>query len=182
MYPPALVAPAALAGRLGGLLMPGELYWVTREPVLAGMSYPHRVDWDELFDAGLRVVVCLTHDDPPYDPAPLALVAVGLQDLLTRGPLDPVHERERVAVAARAVVGHLERGEGVVVHCHGGRGRAGTVIGCALVMLGHDPEAVIDHLHEVQRVRNKKGWPEHPWQAETVRACAPHVARHPGAD
>jgi len=172
MDPPRLVPPDSLGGTLGQLLLPSELYWVCREPVpLAGMSYPHRVRWSELFDADLRVVVCLTHDDPPYDPAPLSLVAIALQDLLTRGPLDPVRERERVMVAARAVVGHLARDEGVVVHCHGGRGRAGTVIGCALVMLGHDPEVVIEHLHAVQRVRNKRGWPEHPWQAATIREC-----------
>ena len=59
-------------------------------------------------------------------------------------------------------------GEGVVVHCHAGRGRTGTVIGGALVMLGHDPETVVDWLHRVQRTRGKRGWPEQPWQAEVV--------------
>ena len=59
-------------------------------------------------------------------------------------------------------------GEGVVVHCHGGRGRTGSVIGSALVLLGHDPDTVIDWLYRVQRTRGRRGWPEQPWQAEVV--------------
>ena len=48
-------------------------------------------------------------------------------------------------------------------------GRTGTVIGAALVMLGHDPETVVDWLHRVQRTRGKRGWPEQPWQEQVVR-------------
>jgi len=172
--PPALVAPTSLGGRLGALYTPGDLWLVCREPVpLAGMSFPHRVDWAALHGAGFGHVVCLTHDAPPYDPAPLTCTAFAMQDLLTRGPLDPVAEQELVARAAAVVVERWQDGEGVAVHCHGGRGRAGTVLGSALVILGHDPDVVIAHLDAVQRLRNRAGWPEHPWQAEMVRAVEP---------
>ncbi len=90
-----------------------------------------------------------------------------MQDLYNRAePDDPERRAARSRCdAARFVVERLEAGEGVVVHCHAGRGRTGTVIGSALVMLGHDPATVVDWLHRVQRTRGKRGWPEQPWQA-----------------
>ena len=62
----------------------------------------------------------------------------------------------------------------------GGRGRTGTVIGVALVQLGHDPEAVIDYLHRLAVGRGRRGWPESLWQADVVRATSPEVERQPG--
>jgi hypothetical protein len=53
----------------------------------------------------------------------------------------------------------------------GGRGRTGTVIGVALVRLGHDPDAVIEYLHQLAVGRGRRGWPESPWQAEVVRSA-----------
>ena len=92
-----------------------------------------------------------------------------MQDMYNRAePDDPERERHLALDAARFVVERLRAGEGVVVHCHAGRGRTGTVIGSALVMLGHDPETVVDWLHRVQRTRGKRGWPEQAWQARVV--------------
>jgi hypothetical protein len=54
----------------------------------------------------------------------------------------------------------------------GGRGRTGTVLGVALVHLGHDPDAVVDHLHRLAIGRGRRGWPESPWQADVVRHAA----------
>jgi protein-tyrosine phosphatase len=165
-----LIAPASEVRFVGPMAMPAELYFLARQPVaLAGMAYPSRVDWDALYDEGVRRVVCLTHDEAPYDPAPLAITAIALQDLYTGVvPDDPAAERERIRRAATVVVDALSAGEGVAVHCRGGRGRAGTVLGCALVMLGHDPEAVVHHLDRIHTIRGKGGWPESAWQAETV--------------
>jgi len=53
----------------------------------------------------------------------------------------------------------------------GGRGRTGTVIGVVLVRLGHDPDAVIDYLHQLAVGRGRRGWPESAWQAEVVRTA-----------
>jgi hypothetical protein len=172
--PPRLLPPGSGAGFLGPLAVPAELYWVTRTPApLAGMSYPRRHSWSDLHAAGFRHVVCLTHPDAPYDPAPLSVRAVLMQDLYARPePDDPERELAQALVATDLVMEHLAAGEGVVVHCHAGRGRTGTVIGCALVRLGHDPATVVDWLHRVQRTRGKRGWPEQPWQETVVRATA----------
>ena len=92
-----------------------------------------------------------------------------LQDLVSGGdPNDPDRERALVEDAAADVVAHLERGIGVAVHCMGGRGRTGTVIGVALVTLGHDPDVVIAHLDRVAKARGRRGWPESPWQSGVV--------------
>lgn len=168
--PPRLLPPGSGAGFLGELAVSADLYWVTRTPApLAGMGSPRGDSWAALHDAGIRHVVCLTHAEAPYDASPLVIHHAQLQDLYTRDePDDPEHDREVAIDAARHVVERLDAGEGVVVHCHAGRGRTGTVIGVALVMLGHDPVTVVDWLHRVQRTRGKRGWPEQPWQAGVV--------------
>ncbi len=44
----------------------------------------------------------------------------------------------------------LANGENVVVHCWGGRGRAGTVTSCTLVSYGHSPENAISLIREIR--------------------------------
>ena len=165
-----VLPPGAHTGFLGDLCVPDDLYWIAREPVaLAGMSYPGRADWTLLHENGIGHVVCLSHDAPAYDPAPCTITAIRLQDLVSGGdPNDPERERALVEDAAADVVAHLERGIGVAVHCMGGRGRTGTVIGVALVTLGHDPDAVVAHLDRVAAARGRRGWPESPWQSAVV--------------
>jgi len=166
-----LLPPASEVRFVGPMAMPAELYFLARQPVaLAGMAYPSRVDWDALHDEGLRHVVCLTHDEAPYDPAPLTVTAISLQDLYTGVvPDDPDAEHARIARAANVVVDAITAGDGVAVHCRGGRGRAGTVLGCALAKLGHEPDAIVAYLDRIHRIRGKGGWPESEWQADAVR-------------
>jgi hypothetical protein len=173
MTAPRLAAPGSTPGFIGHLAVPAELWWATREPApLAGMAYPHRADWDLLLAEGFRHVVCLTDRSARYDPQPLVSHAFELQDQYVSGPSNPDVELFQVEAAVDAVVDALSASEGVLVHCHAGRGRTGTVVGGALVRLGHDPEEVVEWLHRVQRARSKRGWPENPWQADAVRALA----------
>ena len=166
-----LLPPASEVRFVGPMAMPAELYFLARQPVaLAGMAYPSRVDWNALHDEGLRHVVCLTHDEAPYDPAPLTVTAIALQDLYTGVvPDHPDTERDRIRRAATVVVDSMAAGRGVAVHCRGGRGRAGTVLGCALVLLGHQADDVVAYLDRIHTIRGKGGWPESAWQAEVVR-------------
>ena len=84
---------------MGPMAMPAELYFLARQPVaLAGMAYPSRVDWQALHDEGLRHVVCLTHDEAPYDPTPLAITAIALQDLYTGYVPDDTERSARTVV------------------------------------------------------------------------------------
>jgi hypothetical protein len=167
-----LLPAGAHTGFLGALCVPDDLYWVSRTPVaLAGMAYPGRADWELLAGEGIGHVVCLTHDAAPYDASPCTVASFRLQDLVSGGPpRDPERELQVVHDAADDVVAHVEYGVGVAVHCMGGRGRTGTVLGVALVRLGHEPESVVDHLHRLAVGRGRRGWPESPWQAEVVLA------------
>ncbi len=149
-----------------------EFYAVAQAPgLLAGMSYPHRTQWQSLHVAGYRHIVCLTDESPAYDPAPLTvLYAARLQDTGRRGPPSPTqsHEERCIRDAVSLIVPCVLAGEGVAIHCAGGTGRTGTVIACSLKALGLQPEVVIDHMKMVNAARTKyegwAGWPESPWQ------------------
>jgi hypothetical protein len=170
--PPTLLPPGARPGFIGPIAVPGDLWWVCLEPTpLAGMAYPRRGAFQALATVGIDHIVDLTRDTPRYDPAPLHSYSTKLSDLIARRrPPDADGDEARIRAAADLVAAWWQAGEGVAVHCHGGRGRTGSVLGVALVQLGHDPEVVVEWLHRGQRARGRRGWPEQRWQAEVVLA------------
>jgi protein-tyrosine phosphatase len=134
---------------------------------LAGMAYPDtETDWEALHRDGFACVVRLHSAD--YDPAPLVAHDLPLEDLYGgAAPRDAAAEERRIWEAARLVAGHVARSEGVVVHCVGGTGRTGTVLACALRILGRTADEAIA---AVQAHRPR--WPESPWQEHVVRSGA----------
>lgn len=168
--------------RLPGLGVPEDLYWILQEPApLAGMRMPRsNTPWEALHEAGFKHVANLTSAVPWYDPSPLKVAfAQEMQDLY--GGLQPTHpkrEERLVHEALKVLLPLLQAGEGVVVHCYGGRGRTGTVLGCALRSLGYPSEEILAGLDRVHKLRGKAGWPESKWQAELVRRYSP-PARSP---
>ena len=157
-----------------------ELFVFTDTPaLLAGMPYPGPdMDWQALHDRGFGLVVRLHPGD--YDPAPLDVRDLPLTDLFGgASPDDPAAEAERVWEAARVAARAVEAGTGVVVHCAGGTGRTGTVVACALRLLGRPADEAVA---TVQAHRPK--WPESPWQEQLVRSArdAAVVARAPQQD
>jgi hypothetical protein len=173
--PPPLRTPSIDVELVAGLAPPSEFYWVSRGPVpIAGMRFPALVDWPALHALGVTRIVCLTHGAPPYDPSPLEIACFNLEDLWGKaGPGDEPAELALIQRAADAVVNNVRAGEGTVVHCRGGRGRTGTVLGVALVRLGHDPPTVVAWLQRLHRARSSGSWPESPWQETVVRAAVP---------
>jgi len=144
-----------------------ELFVFAEAPaLLAGMPRPRPdFDWQALHDRGLRLVVRLHPGD--YDPAPLDVRDVTLTDLHGGAfPDDPDAERKRVWEAAQLAADTVASGRGVVVHCVGGTGRTGTVVACALRLLGRSADEAIA-LVQAQRPH----WPESPWQEELVRSA-----------
>jgi hypothetical protein len=102
-----------------------------------GMKYPRTgFPWASLKTAGFSQVVSLHPGS--YDAAPLTVaLAEHLEDLVGGGPpASEVKEKEKVKRAVDDVVKAWRSGHGVVVHCVGGRGRSGTVLGCVLRELG----------------------------------------------
>jgi hypothetical protein len=160
---------------LAGLEVPRDFYWVLAPPEapapLAGMAYPAWPPcWHEMYTAGFRHVICLVSDTFAYMPAPLnPLHATRLADLFGGvRPVDPAAEKRKIQVAAALALARLAQGEGVIVHCAGGTGRTGTVLGCILRRLGFPASEVVRYLACLHRARGHDGWPESSWQAAVV--------------
>ena len=162
MTKPGLIAVEGML-RVAGLETPRDLYTVLASPApLAGMPHPaEETPWGALASLGFRHVVCLTTRAPRYEPAPLGLLhAVELEDLYGGlDPVDPEREGREIERTARIVLAALRRSEGVLVHCQGGTGRTGTVIGVVLRGLGYSSAEVVDYLDAIHRARGKRGWP-----------------------
>jgi protein-tyrosine phosphatase len=169
--PPSLLPPHQMP-TVAGLSSPAEFYVVTVKPaLLAGMPFPTpATPWETYYQIGLKHVVRLEMEGAHYDPSPLKpLHAAALEDLVHTGPPQDPQAQERLVIdAVAAVLSRLEQGEGVIVHCVGGTGRTGTVLGCCLVGLGHPAPQVISYLDQLNQKRGKKGWPESAWQSELV--------------
>ncbi len=158
--------------------IPMDFYYVLRDPLLAGMRMPFTFDpWQTIYEHGFRWVVSL--HPGAYDPHPLKIgCEKPLEDLLgNRTPSNPVQEKILLRQAVDFTVEALERNEGVVVHCMGGRGRTGTVLGCALKRMGYaggDSAKIIGYLDRIHKDRGRSGWPESHWQSNAVQSYAPN--------
>ena len=110
------------------------------------------MDWKRMSSIGFRWVICACSEDPGYDPFPLKFLArIGLTDLSAKGqPDNPSAEFEQIAAVASQAFSKLNEG-GVLVHCEGGRGRTGTIIGAILRHCGCGAAEVIDFLNGAYR-------------------------------
>ena len=148
-----------------------ESYWVT-DRLLAGKYPGSQFDEDAaekvsaLLDAGVRTFVDLTEDGELLSYAHLL-------------PVDVSHHRVAVpdvtcprADQVREVLDVIEQGaaRGVVyLHCRGGCGRTGVVLGCYLVEEGVDPDEALARVHALTRSLWDWRCPETDAQVEMVR-------------
>ena len=164
-----------------------DSYWVTPERFLAG-EYPGSVDdagaaekIDRLLDAGVTLFIDLTEAGeyglkPYYDIA--QNVAAGRQRTISHRRL-PIRDMSAPSPETmRFILEHirqaLSQGEVIYLHCFGGIGRTGAVVGCYLVEQGMSGE---DALTEIARRRadTPDGWrrsPETEAQRDLVRSWA----------
>ena len=157
-------------------------YWVN-DHLLAG-EYPGSFDEDEtrlriarLLDAGIRVFVNLTeeYELPAYD-------AILEEEAAARG-IEVEHVRlsirDRNVTTVRqmretldTLARNAEGGRPTYVHCWGGVGRTGTVVGCHLVEQGHtgrDALAEVARLFATMSPEKVRYHPESP-ETEVQRA------------
>jgi hypothetical protein len=134
-------------------------YWVMPGRILAG-PYPAAPDEGEarsklrrLLHAGITFFIDLTQPGEynllPYAPllneeaARLKVNAhhlrLPIQDMST-----PSHEE--MAQILECLSSVVQSGENVYLHCFGGRGRTGTVVGCYLVQQGMSPEQALEQI------------------------------------
>jgi len=138
-------------------------------PIVAIRQPRREHPWQELYDIGIRQVLRLRDAQLEYNPAPLRVLGmVAMQDQIgEEGPDDPEFEEMLVQQAVMLLRGGLRHG-GTAIHCVGGRGRSGTVIGGFLHTLGMPPDDIIRLLDRAYKDAGRPGWPESPWQAEVI--------------
>jgi len=134
-----------LPGRLGLTVAPGR--W--RAGLDSASDTLVRDDLLQLRDVhGAKVLVTLLED--------FEMTKLGISQLLPTAkrlrlqsiwfPIPDMTAPSDVAATValvEAIVGHMAKGETVVVHCRGGLGRSGTVAACVLVARGRSPHEAI---------------------------------------
>ena len=163
----------------GRWLPHGNCYAVVPGRFLAG-EYPARGRLGAIIKYGVTDFVDLTSEEDglvPYAEAarkiarklgreagykrfPIFDGAVPVTDSLTRTILDHID-------------GRIDEGGCVYLHCWGGIGRTGTIVGCYLVRHGLDPEEALDRVESCWRSMAKysSSWtsPENELQKDYVR-------------
>jgi hypothetical protein len=128
-----------------------DSYWVESGALLAG-EYPGE-QLDSLREVGITSFVDLTEEGElqPYEPLLGAGVRYRRQSV--RDFSCPSEDEMRAILDA--IDGELARGETVYLHCWGGVGRTGTVVGCWLARHGLTGEKALDRLRSLRAASGK---------------------------
>jgi predicted protein tyrosine phosphatase len=145
-------------------------YWVVPGKLLAG-CYPGSLDSADaekklrgLLNHGIRHMINLMEADEfnwdmkpfkPYEGQMRAIAdTMGTEVTFERVPIRDgwVCSHSDMVAILDSIDGHTEQAKPVYVHCWGGRGRTGTVVGCYLVRHGFcDPHEAVDMIRELRR-------------------------------
>ena len=161
-------------------------YWLLPGRMLAG-EYPGRIDAEEqsrrlgaIIGAGVNCLIDLTGESeglPPYVDA-LHVAAQGVAIQCQRFAIADysVPQAQTMRRILDAVDASLEAGDTIYLHCHGGIGRTGTVVGCWLVERGFTPTQAMALIADKWQVMTKRyrspESPETPEQREFIAAWA----------
>jgi hypothetical protein len=159
-------APFAWEALLGlaSAMPPPRSFWIEAGRLLAGVYAGPGVA--ELAAAGVTLFVDLTEEGElePYVadvPAPARHVRFAVPDM-TVAPAGVL------GAALDAIDAEVDRGGVVYVHCWGGCGRTGTLVGCWLVRHGVDPEVALARYAGVSFTASGRPCPETSAQRAAV--------------
>lgn len=163
-----------------------ESYWVEDGRFLAG-EYPASYDsestrkrLEDFLESGIRTFINLTqpHELPPYESV--------LKDLAYIYDVELFHKRfsirdhgipssQTMTEILDTIDDAIQNDKPVYVHCWGGVGRTGTVVGCYLIRKGLQPEDALLRVASLYQTRVKTQAyflptsPETPEQFDFVR-------------
>ncbi|PEG58949.1 tyrosine-protein phosphatase [Mycolicibacterium boenickei] len=159
-------------------------WWVEPNRLLAG-EYPGATTAEKaeakirvLLDAGIDTIIDLTTEGDRLTPYLALLRAEAEKSGRTvRHFAHPIPDFGVIddagydAILAR-IHSELDAGRNVYVHCWGGKGRTGTVIGCLLAESGLSYDDVIDRIAELRAGTRKAAFvcPESAAQRDLLRA------------
>jgi len=161
-----------------------DCYWVEPGRLLAG-EYPGdddlptaRAKLQALLQCGIRSFVDLTEADEPLEPYDLLLneeaASLGLSISYVRlgVPDMGVPDRDGMRTILDTIGRAVDNGSPAYVHCWGGIGRTGTVVGCWLADRGLAGQNVLETLARLRQESGKRRRlsPETAVQADFVRA------------
>ena len=143
-------------------------YWVVPGLLLAG-EYPRNHDEETspaklaaLTEWGVDAFIDLTEED---ELKPYAQWLDPEKHIHQRFPIRDAHtpaSRELTAAALDAIDEHIADGRPAYVHCHGGIGRTGTIIGCWLARHGEPGPDALGRLAELWQDCPKSAWIRSP--------------------
>ena len=153
-----------------------DCYWVEHGRLLAGEYPGAKLDGDALqklarFGAArITSFVDLTEEDEGLSPYE-TLLKPGLRYMRHAIRDMDVPSPTEMRAILDTIDAELAAGHVVYVHCWGGHGRTGTVVGCWLVRRGRSPEEALERIAELRLGVPDADWhhsPERPHQRELI--------------
>ena len=144
-------------------------YWVIPGKLMAGY-YPGHVESEKahlqlqaLYDCGIRHFINLMEEDernyqgqlfnPYVEDFRAIAVKRGETVSFSRYPIRDggLPSPDTMRAILDEIDAELAAGKAVYVHCWGGKGRTGTVVGCYLARHGTPPETILDRIIELRK-------------------------------
>jgi len=149
-------------------------YWVVPGQFLAG-EYPRDVDtvssrtkMTALQEAGITLFIDLTHEDDLLDSYSEFLITAQHIPFPIRDVSVP-ESLEMTVEILDTIDAEIARSGVVYVHCWGGVGRTGVIVGCWLARHGYPGQAALDRLHALWKECPKSKDRSSPETDEQVR-------------
>jgi hypothetical protein len=147
-------------------------YWVVENRFLAG-EYPRNFDEetsrhkiDTLVKMGVDAFIDLTEASDGLKPYAHLLGVYESQGVSHQSfpikDLSVPDSRETTTSILDAIDGHIQQKRIVYVHCWGGVGRTGVIVGCWLVRHGHRGPSALARLHELWQQSGKSAFRKSP--------------------